>query len=224
VAVASLLFRNRLAVRVLFPKSLQFKIPFPAGLVVYSRECTKTRLKGEKTNRARTTIKTNPFQQSHTEMVDRTERRVYSFCCLRANKLAMLIHATSHIPLTERQTIRVTERMYMAAKEAVSDADVTARVNDVQDNYISEVQFRTPGMWKFCRSSATLLAYRLSLESNQRKGRLQLDIAWRLRKRHALSIAMFKAVRGAADDNDVNARIGNVYNAALIEHGIPPEV
>jgi hypothetical protein len=112
--------------------------------------------------------------------------------------------------------------MYMAAKEATSDADVTERVNNVQDNYIAEVQFRTPGMWKFCRSSATQLAFRLSLESNHRKGRL--GIAWRLRKRRALSIAMFRAIRGATDDNDVNARIGNVYNAALIEHGILPEV
>ena len=158
-------------------------------------------------------------------MTDLSERRIYDFCCLRAKKLAILIHATSRIPLSERQIIGIEERMFKTAREAISDADVTARVNGVQDAFITECTFRTPTMWKFCRNSAIQLAFRLSLESNRRKkdGR-QLGTAWRLRTSRILCRRMFRVASAATDDEDVNARIGNVYNAALIEHGIAPEV
>jgi hypothetical protein len=147
----------------------------------------------------------------------RSPRHVYSFCCLRAKKLAMLVHATSRIPLSERQIIDIEERMFKSASVAEDDTDVTRRVNDVQDAFISETTFRTPAMWKFCRNMATVLAVRLSIES-------KLTIAERSRTARILCRRMFKAASRSTNDDDVNARLGNVYNAALAEHGIALEL
>ena len=155
----------------------------------------------------------------------RSTHRVYEFCCYRAKRLASLIHATSHIPLTERQIVCMEERMYKAAREATSDDEVTVKVNGVQDAFVSECHFRTPRMWNFCKGSAIQLAFRLSLEYEQcKKNGRQLSIAWRRRTSRRLRIRMFSAACSAANDTDVNARIGNVHNAVLIEHGIAPDV
>ena len=147
-------------------------------------------------------------------------RRVYRFCCFRAEKLAMLVHATSRIPLPERRVIELGERMYKSASQADSDADVTRRVNDVQDAFISETHYRTPRVWKFCRSTAVKLAFRLCVESKTKS----LDLTWRFHASRSLCRRMFSAACRAVDDDDVNARIGNVYNAELVKHGIAPEI
>jgi hypothetical protein len=152
----------------------------------------------------------------------KSSKYVYSFCCSRADKLAMLVHASSRIPLSERQVIELTDRMYKSATQAVSDADVTQRVNAVEDAFVSEIPFRTPRMWKFCRSVAVKLAFRLCVESKTKNGKLGL--AWRLRTSRSLCRRMFSVACRASDEIDVNARIGNVYNAELVKHGIAPEV
>jgi len=154
----------------------------------------------------------------------RSERHVYGFCRLRAKKLAMLIHATNRIPLSEKQVIDIEERMFREAIQATSDANVTERVNGVQDAFISETTYRTPSMWKFCRSSAVNLAFRLSLESKKRRGGPPFGIIWRARAARSLCRRMFKVASKATNGEDVNARIGNVYNAALAEHGIAVDV
>ena len=149
-----------------------------------------------------------------------SERLVYSFCCLRAKKLGMLIHATTRIPLSERHVIEIEERMFKSAIQADNEADVTERVNNVQDAFISETSFRTLSMWKFCRCMATTLALRLSVESTKKHSR---SIAWCIHTSRILCRRMFKVASCATNDDDVNARIGNVYNAALIRHGIEAE-
>ena len=154
----------------------------------------------------------------------RSERKVYSYCCFRSSKLAQLIHAVSHIPLSERQVIVIKERMFQAAKLADSDADITKHVNAVQDACISETTYRTVRMWKFCRSMSKVLSVRLSMESKKKARTFSFGIGWRHRTSRILSHRMFSAASRATDDDDVNARLGNVYNAALVEHGIAPEV
>jgi hypothetical protein len=143
---------------------------------------------------------------------------VYSFCRLRAKKLAMLVHATSGIPLSDKLIVGIEERMFRNANFAVDDDDVTKRVNDVQDAFISETHFRTLAMWKFCRKMAVTLAFRLGLESKMAKRKNTL--LWRIRTSRSLCRRMFRVASRAANDDDANARIGNVYNAALVEHGI----
>ena len=150
-----------------------------------------------------------------------SERLVYSFCCRRAQKLGMLIYATTRIPLSERQIIEIEERMFKSAIEANREEDVTERVNNVQDAFISETSFRTPSMWNFCRTTAITLAFRLSVESTKKKSH---SLAWRLRVSRILCRRMFKVASRATNDDDVNARIGNVYNAALVRHGIAADV
>jgi hypothetical protein len=150
-----------------------------------------------------------------------SEHLVYSFCCRRAKKLGMLIYSTTRIPLSERQIIEIEERMFKSAIQANSEEDVTECVYNVQDAFISETSFRTPSIWKFCRTMAITLAFRLSVETTRKNSR---SIAWRLRISRILCRRMFKVASRATNDDDVNARIGNVYNAALVEHGIEAEV
>jgi hypothetical protein len=141
---------------------------------------------------------------------------VYSFCRMRAQKLATLVYATSHIPLPNRMIVEIEERMFRNASFAVDDNDVTRRVNDVQDAFISETHFRTLAMWRFCRKTAITLAVRLGMESKKARN----TVAWRMRTTRSLCRRMFRVASRAANDDDANARIGNVYNAALVEHGI----
>jgi hypothetical protein len=147
-------------------------------------------------------------------------RLINSYCCFRAKRLAMLVHATTRIPLSERQIISVEERMQDSAIEATSEDDVTNRVNAVQDAFLTEIQFRTPGMWKFCRKISIVTAFRLSLESKKKKTPSSFGIAWRSRVANALCRRMFKLAARSADDADVNARLDEACNAVLREHGI----
>jgi hypothetical protein len=156
-----------------------------------------------------------------TEPYHRSSFHVQKFCELRAERLATLIHATTRIPLSERQLIALEDRMIARASEATSNEDVTARVNAVQDEFADSISFRSPRMWKLCRQTAMLLAMRLSLESTK-PGRASFGIRWRHHTASALCRRMFRAASRATDDDDANARLQKLYDEALSEHGIAP--
>ena len=145
------------------------------------------------------------------------DRLVLSYCRRRAEKLGMLVHATTRIPLSERRIIEIEERMFKSAMQAKSEEEVTERVNSVQDDLISETSYRTPSTWKFCHGTATMLAMRLSVAKSH-------SLAWRLRTSRILCRRMFRVASSAASKEDADARIGNVYNAALVRHGIAADV
>jgi hypothetical protein len=159
---------------------------------------------------------------SADETLYRTPFYVHRYCEMRAERLATLIHATSRIPLSERQLIALEDRMIERASQATSNDDVTVRVNAVQDEFADSIPYRSPRMWKFCHQAATMLAMRLSLESTKPNRASAFDLRWRHRTAAALCRRMFRAAARATDDADVNARLRTLYNEALTKHGIAP--
>ena len=125
------------------------------------------------------------------------------FCTMRARRMALEIHANTRIPLRQAAIDALDERMLANAIQATDDDDVTARVNEVQDAFVEEIKYRTPGMWRFCHKMAVVLAMRLSVnDTTMRRG-----ITWRAHMTRVLRQRIFKRVVGAKNDNDVNARV-----------------
>ena len=151
----------------------------------------------------------------------RSAVHVQKFCRMRAHRFAMLVHATTRIPLSEPQIDRIEERMIDRAQGATSNDDITERVNATEDECAKAIQFRTPRMWKLCHSNALLLVIRLCVQSTRREGIRHFgSIAWRRGMVRTLSRRMFRAAARATDEADVNARLSAVYDATLAEHGI----
>lgn len=137
-------------------------------------------------------------------------RLLRSFCAMRVARVAREVHAFTRIPLRERQTAALEARMVEAVLGAASDDDVTARADAVQDAFAGEIRYRSPRMWRHCKHTATLIAMQLSLASVQPRG-----IRWRAHTRRVLCQRLFRAVMGAQDDDDVNARLQAVWDEAL---------
>lgn len=140
---------------------------------------------------------------------------IKTFCTMRANRMALEIHAHTRIPMRRKMINALKDRMLESALQAADDDDVTVRVNDVQDAFVGEIKYRTPRMWKFCNTMAIILAMRLSVnDTTMRRG-----ITWRAHMTRVLRQRFFRRVVGANDDNDVNARVSVVHDAVLAEYG-----
>ena len=157
---------------------------------------------------------------SSDELFYRSSFYVRRFCEMRAKRLATQIHATSRIPLSERQLIALEDRMIERASQATSNDDVTVRVDAMQDEFANSIPYRSPRMWKFCHQTAVLLAMRLSIESTKPERAASFDLQWRSRTSNALCRRMFRAAARATNDADVSARMRKLYNETLAEHGI----
>jgi hypothetical protein len=141
-----------------------------------------------------------------------TPRLIQTFCTMRAERVAREVHAYTRIPLRERQLVSLENRMLETALGATSDDDVTARVDAAQDAFAESIAYRTPRMWKHCRTTATLLVMRISLVAMK-------GIGWRAHMVRVMTQRMFRSVVGARDDEEVNRRLKAVYDAALLMYG-----
>lgn len=139
------------------------------------------------------------------------EDKINHFCNNRAARLATLIHAITRIPLGKGLKAEVKQRMFDSAILAENDDDITARVNAAQDDFMKDISFRTPTMWKFCRSASIQLAMRLSGGKS---------VAWRMRTTKTLCRRLFRHASRSVDDEDVDNRIDEVFDAVLIEYGL----
>ena len=146
---------------------------------------------------------------------------VQKFCRMRAHRFAMLIHATTRIPFSEPQVDQLEERMLDRAQGATSNDNVTELVNAAEDDCAKGIQFRTPRMWKFCHSTALMLVTRLCVQS-KRKGSIRRfgRIAWRRDMVRYLTRRMFSVAARASDADEINTRLGALYDETLAEHGI----
>ena len=135
------------------------------------------------------------------------------YCAARSKQMALEIHAHTRIPLRKATVEALNVKMLQSAMQATDDDDVTVRVNEVQDAFVEGIKYRTPRMWRFCHKMAIVMAMRLHVTA--KKSIKRRGIAWRAHMTRVLRQRFFKQVVEARNDDDVNDRLGVVYDAML---------
>lgn len=127
-----------------------------------------------------------------------------SFCTQRANKIALLIYARTMSSVSSTRKNLFFHRLFRSVRGAKTDAETEDRYYAMEEKILREHKYFTHKMWMFCGSAVLRLSYQI--------GKVTVREFSILRRR------LFRVLRRAKDDVDVNARVEAFFRQVRKEH------
>ncbi len=122
------------------------------------------------------------------------------FCTERVNKISLMIYARTMCTVSPTRMNLFYDRLFNSAMGAKTDKETEDRFYAMEERILREHSFFTHRMWKYCGAAVMRLCYQISGGSKVK-----------VREFLVLRRRLFRLVRRARDDADVNARVEAFY-------------
>ena len=139
------------------------------------------------------------------------------FCSQRVHRISLLIYARTQSTVSLARQDLFYGRLIDSVSGSGTDEEKEDRYYAMEARIIAEHKFFTYRMWKFCGSSVMRLCYQAGIAGSgggEKKKMVEIRVGEFLILRRRL----FRALRGATDDADVNARVEAFYEKVLMEY------
>lgn len=133
-----------------------------------------------------------------------------TYCCHLADRIALIIYASKKITISLPQKRRFAMRLFRSARRAPTPEAADDRLFEVQQAIFAEYQYHSLRMWAFCGAAVVRLSFQIAAFGGREV---------RFSEVPALRRSLFRYLRKARDDEEVNARVGLFFNRALVASG-----
>jgi len=138
----------------------------------------------------------------HQSMLSRHLKR---FCAKRAKKLSLFLYRATMRAVSPDKRKRIANRLFNSCVGADLEEVINDRIQAEEDAILEQHKFNSLKMWKFCGVAVVRLARQLGLKGT----------SVRFSEVPVLQKRLFKTVRTAVSDADVNAKVDSFFEQML---------
>ena len=140
------------------------------------------------------------------------------FCSERVHKISLLIYNRTQSTVSLARRDLFYDRLIDSVSGPGTEQEKEDRYYAMEARILAEHKFFTYRMWKFCGSTVMRLCYQVGIAGSGGEKKKMVEI--RVGEFLILRRRLFRALRGATDDADVNARVEAFYEKVLMEYRI----
>jgi len=143
------------------------------------------------------------------------------FCSERVHKISLMIYARTQSTVSFARRDLFYDRLIDSVTGPGTDEEKEDRYYAMEAQILGEHKFFTYRMWKFCGSTVMRLCYQVGISASTAGSSSDSDgnvVEIKVGEFIILRRRLFRALRGATDDADVNARVEAFYKKVLLEY------
>jgi hypothetical protein len=129
------------------------------------------------------------------------------FCARKAHRVSLFIYARTMRSVSHSQKRWITARLLKSSIGASDEGMISDRIHAEAEVILEQHKFNSLKMWKFCGVAVVCLARQLGLKGT----------SVRFSEVPVLQKRLFKTVRTAVSDADVNAKVDSFFEQMLKE-------
>ena len=132
-------------------------------------------------------------------------RYLKRFCVRRAHKVSLFLYQTTMRVVSPAKKRWIAARLLKSALGASEDEMINDRIHAEENAILEQYKFKSVKMWKFCGSAVLRLCTQSGL-----KGKIVRFDEVSVMQKH-----LFKSVRTAQNDGEVNAKVAAFFEQTL---------